>query len=69
MAVVIDCPLSRDHRPRASHDGVFSIWKHGNGVEVANVGGNTPGIGGRLPTQRLMTRNNAMIAAWLVVID
>ena len=27
MAVVIDCPLGRDHRPRASHDGGFFHMK------------------------------------------
>jgi len=27
-----------------------------------------PGIGGRLPTYRLITRKSAMIAAWLVVM-
>jgi hypothetical protein len=26
-------------------------------------------LGARLPTYLLMTRNNAMIAAWLVVIE
>jgi hypothetical protein len=31
--------------------------------------GKHPGIGGRLPTLRLMTRNSAMIAAWFVVME
>jgi hypothetical protein len=35
----------------------------------AGWSGNTPGIGGRLPTNRFMTRNRAMMAAWLVVIE
>jgi hypothetical protein len=30
---------------------------------------NTPGIGCRLPTYRLITRNREMIAAWFVVIE
>jgi hypothetical protein len=30
---------------------------------------NTPAIGGKLPTYRLTTRNSAMMAAWLVVIE
>jgi hypothetical protein len=34
----------------------------------APAAGNTPGIGGRLPTYRFMTRKSAMIAAWLVVM-
>jgi hypothetical protein len=34
----------------------------------AGRSGNTPGIGGKLPTYLLMTRNRAMIAAWLVVM-
>jgi hypothetical protein len=29
----------------------------------------TPGIGARLPTYRLTTRNSALIAAWFVVIE
>jgi hypothetical protein len=28
-----------------------------------------PGIGARLPTYRFTTRNSAMMAAWLVVIE
>jgi len=32
------------------------------------VCGKTPGIGGRLPTYRLMTLNSAMMAAWFVVM-
>ena len=31
--------------------------------------GNTPGIGARLPTYLFTTRNSAMMAAWLVVIE
>ena len=31
--------------------------------------GNTPGIGGKLPTYRFTIRKRAMIAAWLVVIE
>src|SRR5205807_327907 len=31
--------------------------------------GNTPGIGAKLPTYRLTTRNSALMAAWLVVIE
>jgi hypothetical protein len=35
----------------------------------AGKSGKTPGIGGRLPTYRFITRKSAMIAAWLVVIE
>jgi hypothetical protein len=31
--------------------------------------GKTPGIGARLPTYRLTTRNSALIAGWLVVME
>ena len=30
--------------------------------------GNTPGVGARLPTYRLTTRNSAAMAAWFVVM-
>jgi hypothetical protein len=36
---------------------------------VDHGGGNTPGIGGRLPTYRFITRKSAMMAAWFLVIE
>jgi len=36
---------------------------------AAGQSGNTPGIGGKLPTCRFVTRNRAMMAAWFVVIE
>src|ERR1700750_406126 len=35
----------------------------------AGKSGNTPVIGGKLPTYRLTTRNSRRIASWLVVIE
>ena len=43
-------------RLRVAHDRSLIVRKHA-------------GIGARLPTYRLTTRNNAMMAAWLVVIE
>jgi hypothetical protein len=39
------------------------------GIILTVLVANTPGIGARLPTYRLITRNSAMMAAWLVVIE
>jgi hypothetical protein len=42
------------------------------GARVAHDGrrivGETPGIGGRLPTYRFITRKRSMMAAWFVVM-
>jgi hypothetical protein len=38
-------------------------------ITGAGKSGNAPGIGARLPTYLLITRNSAMIAAWLVVME
>ena len=41
---------------------------HGLPIVLAPANDLPPGIGGRLPTWWLITRNSAMIAAWFVVM-
>jgi hypothetical protein len=47
----------------------ISCWPPLSRTTGAGKSGKTPGIGGRLPTWWLITRNRAMIAAWFVVIE